>query len=247
MRFVNCLKKPCGRVEKQGSQQHEIEMVIPSKNIAERLAGYGLPGVCMHFKQRYFVDPETKIASWRESKSTDTYVIEDASLLGDYLSLHERNLSKKLMLYKASKLAPITKTSGYNACTVQITFLSPCTLEVRRRRANKWVVKAEINSQVVNDLMGHMLPPHYEYSPDMHPKFWQLSLDHLAGMRALGFPLSTKFLALIEGVPNPVIVSATSRRGKRRPRSVRLSPPPPPTFSRLLYVLVGPTCCTTSV
>jgi hypothetical protein len=109
MKFVNCQKKPCGRVEKQGSQQHEIEMVFPSKSIAERLSGVGLPGVRMHLKQRYFVDPEARIASWRDSKSTDTYVIEDAYHLGDYLSLHERNLSKKLMLYKSSKLAPITK------------------------------------------------------------------------------------------------------------------------------------------
>jgi hypothetical protein len=101
-------------------------------------------------------------------------------------------------------------------------------------------VKAEINSQVVNDLMGHTLPPHYEYSPDMHPKFWQLSLDHLAGMRALGFPLSTQFLTLIEGMPSPVIVSAASRRGKRRPRPVRLSTSPSPFPSAVLDISVWP-------
>ena len=30
MKFVGCLKQPCGRVEKQGSQQHNIEMTFPS-------------------------------------------------------------------------------------------------------------------------------------------------------------------------------------------------------------------------
>ena len=76
-------------------------MVVPSKSIAERLAGCGLPGVCMHLKQNISVDPTTRIVSWKDSKSTDTYVIEDVSLLGDYLSLHVRDISKKLMLYKS--------------------------------------------------------------------------------------------------------------------------------------------------
>ena len=110
MRFVLCLKQPCGRVEKQGSQQHLIQMVVPSMALAERLVGRGRHGVCMHLGKKYYVDPETRIASWVKSRRVDTYVIEDAYVLGEYLNLHNRNLGKHLLLYKSSKLGPITKS-----------------------------------------------------------------------------------------------------------------------------------------
>ena len=170
MRFVYCLKQPCGRVEKQGSQQHLIQMVVPSMALAERLVGRGRHGVCMHLGKKYYVDPETRIASWVKSRRVDTYVIEDAYLLGEYLDLHNRNLGKHLLLYKSSKLGPITKVNGYKACTVLITFLSPLTLEVVRS-GRRIVVKAELNSQVVNDLQGHTLPPLYEYAADLGQTF----------------------------------------------------------------------------
>ena len=224
MRFVLCLKQPCGRVEKQGSQQHLLQMVVPSMALAERLVGRGRHGVCMHLGKKYYVDPETRIASWVKSRRVDTYVIEDAYVLGEYLNLHNRNLGKHLLLYKSSKLGPITKVNGYKACTVLITFLSPLTLEVVRS-GRRIVVKAELNSQVINDLQGHTLPPLYEYAAELAPIFWHLSLNHLAGMRKLGFPLSTKFLELINGSEDPV--SSESEAEDCSEVFCTVYPPPP--------------------
>ena len=73
-----------------------------------------------------------------------------------------------------------------------MTFIPPLTLEVvRRRRPRVWVLKAELNSQVYNDLGGQMLPPFYEYGDGMDIQFKELALYHLSGMRRRGYPLST--------------------------------------------------------
>ena len=201
MHFVSCLKQPCGRAERQGSQQHSIEMVVPSREAANELLQPASPGLHAFLNQKYTVDPETRVACWRKSKSTDTYRIEDGYLLGQYLALHTRQLDKHLMLYDGSKLAPITKKSGYTHACVLISFLPPLTLEVVRRTTPRvWVLKAELNSQVFNDLEGQTLPPHYEYGPGMDVPFRELALYHLEGMRRRGFKLSTHFQCLLEGV-----------------------------------------------
>ena len=206
MKFVGCLKQPCGRVEKQGSQMHSIEMVLPSAESAEELLRPHLfQDADTYRNKKYTVDPVTRQASWHASKSTDTFRIEDEYQLGEYLSLHNRSLHKTLMLYDGSKLAPITKTSGYTHANVMMTFIPPLTLEVvRRRRPRVWVLKAELNSQVYNDLGGQMLPPFYEYGDGMDIQFKELALYHLSGMRRRGYPLSTNFLTLLESAtPRP--------------------------------------------
>ena len=203
MLFVNRLKQPCGRVEMQGSQQHIFELILPSKEAALELLRPAFHGVIAHPNLKFLVDPVTREAQWRASKSTDTYRVEDAYQLGEYLALHKRQaefqLDKHLMLYDGSKLAPISKKSGLLHASVMITFIPPLTLElVRRRRPKVWVLKAELNSQVVNDLGGQTLPPHYEYGEDMDLEFKELALYHLEGMRKRGHPLSNKFLTILK-------------------------------------------------
>ena len=227
MKFFGCLKQPCGRVEKQGSQQHNIEMTFPSLEAAlELLRPHLFLHTDIYKNQKYRVDPVTREASWNASKSVDTYRIEDEYQLGEYLSLHSRGLDKKLMLYDGSKLAPITKTSGYSHATVACTFLPPLILEVvRRGRPRVVVLKGEVQSQVFNDLGGQMLPPHYEYGKGMDLQFKELTLYHLSGMRRRGYPLSKKFLTILEdATPRPHTDDEDSADGSGGPPEAQHAP-----------------------
>ena len=195
--FVNCLVRPAGRADKAGSQMCEFEMEVSNlEPIHDLLKGEGLQ---YHPQSRYTVDPDTGEIAWMKSGVIDTYYLETAEEIADFLSLHERKLGAAYSLHASSRGATTTEENGYLdvGTVVTVMALPPLCIEMCSRSGGKYAIRSTFNKATHNDLNGFRLPPHYQYHATLGPRFKALMLTHVQGMVDSGMDVSDRFRDLL--------------------------------------------------
>ena len=196
---MSCLKRPAGRADKEGSQQCEFTMAIPSLvPLREALA------VAQYYPNKvYSINSEGEV-EFADSTSKDTYYVDDLATLGKFCMLHGRGLDEDIPLFESTKGVAPTKENGHKEISTVTTMAPPLILEVCTRSYGRRVLVGSFNVVTLNDLDGLKLPPHFQYAEGMDHTFRLHALRQARGLRREGHKVSQKFAYLCQKYLGPI-------------------------------------------